>query len=111
MQCPKLSEAKVMEKKPRIHVSELEFGYAMMGHKNQYPLEVVSCVNDVDERGQYYIPIVTQYVDYEQELSTGNRDGYANREQLMRCVGRCWDKAEKDIAERTRVIESAGSNN
>ncbi len=94
-----------MPKKPNKYVSELEFGYAMIGHKNQYPLEVVSCINDKDERGQYYIPIVSQYVDFEQDLMTGNRDGYTSREQLMRCVGRCWDKAEKDLAKRAAERE------
>jgi len=80
-------------------VSELEFGQAMIAHKDAYPLEVVSAVIGSDENGQYYIPVVRQYSS-KQELITGKEGGYENREQLCRCFGRCWDKAEKDYLER-----------
>jgi len=80
-------------KTPRKYVSEEEFGLAMLAH-DCYPLEAVSCVKDEDDKGVYYIPVVDENSWTDQELMTGNRNGYANREQLMRCIGRCWDKGE-----------------
>ncbi|QQX80817.1 hypothetical protein JK628_02795 [Shewanella sp. KX20019] len=86
------------EIKPRIRVTDLEFGYMMINHKNCYPLEVVGSVKAEDEQGVFYFPTVTNYSEWDgQQYITGNKDGYKNREQLLKCIGRCWDKVEADI--------------
>jgi len=95
--------------KPNKYVSELEFGLIMLGHKNTYPLEVVSAILGQDENGKYFIPCTSDYVDFEQNFITGNENGYESREQLMRCIGRCWDKAEahqKKLLDNHEVLES-----
>lgn len=90
-----------MEKKRR-HVSPLEFGQAMISYKSAYPLEVVGCVSGKDERGDYYFPICAFYGSEHKELISGSIDGFGNREELLRYVGKCWDLAEKELEDIKR---------
>ena len=95
------------------HISELEFGYEMLvwDGKNTYPLEAVSVRIYEDADGEFYSPSIQKYTgDGSQWYVTGNPDGYETREQTMRCVGRCWDKALKDRAERIAAYEAWKKN-
>lgn len=91
------------EKKIHERISELEFGYEMLvwHGKGTYPLEAISPRICEDAKGVFYVPAIPKYSgDGSQYYTTGNLDGYETREQLLRCVGRCWDKAEKDLARK-----------
>ena len=90
------------DKPKRERVSELDFGYAMLTYdsKGQYPLEYVSFITGEDKQGKFYWPLINDYCDFEQEYFTGTENGYSTREQALRCVGRCWDKALSDIERR-----------
>lgn len=88
---------------PKKRVSELDFGLAMLlySSKGIYPLEVVSAI--VHE-GSFF-PCIRDYIE-DENFYTGPDQGYSNREQLLRCVGRCWDKAELHV----RSAEQENSN-
>jgi len=81
------------EEKPT-WIEELAFGQEMLlwDYKGTYPLEAVTVIEYTDDDGIFYLPGIPDYVNGK-TLVTGNRDGYESREQLMRCVGRAWDKA------------------
>jgi len=81
-------------------LSELEFGEQMLVWLSWdvYPLEQISSIEFTDDKGVFYAPALALYDDTHtlekpEVVITGNGDGYTSREQLMRCVGRCWDKA------------------
>ena len=81
-------------------LTELEFGEQMLIWLSWdvYPLEMVSSIEFTDNKGIFYAPALALYDDTHMlkepaVVITGNSDGYTSREQLMRCVGRCWDKA------------------
>lgn len=84
-------------------ITELEFGYEMLIWKTKgtYPLEAVSSIEFEDDNGIFFAPAIQNYVSGETQI-TGNGDGYKTREQLMKCVGRCWDKAEKEVAKTVK---------
>lgn len=82
-------------------VPELEFGnmMALWSVKGTYPLEAVSLIRYEDKDAVFWQPAVMDYGSLnimENRLTTGCRDGYTTREQALRCIGRCWDKAEAD---------------
>jgi hypothetical protein len=85
-------------------LTELEFGEQMLTWLSWdvYPLEKISSIEFTDSKGVFYAPALELYDEtYQRDqletVITGSGDGYETREQLMRCVGRCWDKA---LAER-----------
>ena len=45
----------------------------------------------------FYVPAVPEHTDFELEHLIGHQDGHADREQLMRSVGRCWHKIDTEI--------------
>lgn len=75
-------------------ISELDFGLEMLVYesKNTYPLEAVSSVQASDENGVFYVPIITDYITGIEKV-TGSLDGYSTRQELLSCVGHCWDLA------------------
>ncbi len=88
-----------------VRITELEFGQKMLEWESKriYPLESVASVKFEDKQGIFYVPTINDYVTHELYI-TGNPDGYESREQLLRCVGRCWDLAEADLAKRVAKL-------
>lgn len=75
-------------------ISEFDFGLEMLVHemKGTYPLEAVTSIEFTDNKGIFYAPAIPNYVTG-QLMITGEVDGYEKREDLLSCVGRCWDLA------------------
>jgi len=81
-------------------LSELEFGLALLEWKSLgvYPMEMVAAIEFTDDKGIFWAPALELYdkthkLKEPEVVITGNGNGYKNREQMLRCVGRCWDKA------------------
>ncbi|NQY49730.1 MAG: hypothetical protein HRT50_11630 [Colwellia sp.] len=81
-----------------VRVSELDFGLEMLVYdsKSIYPLEAASSVEFTDDKGVFYAPIIPDYVTGIEKI-TGSLDGYNTRQELLSCVGRCWDLAVEHI--------------
>lgn len=81
-----------------VRVSELDFGLEMLVYESKsfYPLEAVSSLECSDAKGIFYIPVIPDYV-YGTEKITGSLDGYNTRQELLSCIGRCWDLAIEHI--------------
>ncbi|WP_057831284.1 hypothetical protein [Colwellia sp. TT2012] len=83
-------------------ISELDFGLEMLVYESKsiYPLEAVSSVEFTDDDGVFYAPIIPDYVTGIEKI-TGSLDGYNTRQELLSCVGRCWDLAIEDIKKQS----------
>jgi hypothetical protein len=103
MHIKKLIRETIMAKEEYERITELEFGYEMLtwDSKGTYPLEAVSSIAYEDDLGEFYAPAIQNYVTGE-TMITGDVDGYNNRESLMRCIGRCWDKAERNVTQKMK---------
>ncbi len=79
-------------------VSELDFGLEMLVYESKsiYPLEAISSIECSDSDGVFYLPVIPDYVTGIEKI-TGSLDGYSTRQELLSCVGRCWDLATANI--------------
>lgn len=79
-------------------ISEVEFGLEMLCYETNeiYPLEAVSSLKLEDEHGVFYVPQINSYTT-DESFITGAAIGYPNREELLRCIGRCWDAADSFV--------------
>lgn len=79
-------------------VSEIDFGLEMLVYESKsiYPLEAVSSLECSDSDGVFYLPVIPDYVTGIEKI-TGSLDGYSTRQELLSCVGRCWDLAVEHI--------------
>jgi len=85
----------------QVRVSELEFGLEMLAYESKgfYPLEAVSSIQASDNNGVFYVPLIKDYVAGIEKI-TGSLDGYTTRQELLSCVGRCWDLAGEHISKQ-----------
>lgn len=81
-----------------VRVSELDFGLEMLAYESKsiYPMEAVSSIKYSDSDGVFYIPVIPDYVSGTEKI-TGSPNGYITRQELLSCVGRCWDLAVEHI--------------
>lgn len=82
-------------------IDELSFGLKMLEwqSKGHDPMQEVSCFEIQTELGSMYVPTIKDYGTFEVYF-TGKEESegaYDNREQALRCAGRCWDKADNHI--------------
>lgn len=89
-----------------VKVDSLAFGREIITHESHSEhgdntvLGAVQLLKFSDNQGVFFVPAVASYVYYDKMLITGNDNGYKTRAEALKCVGRCWDKAENDLAER-----------
>lgn len=89
------------------HITPLEFGQMMIGHKNAYPLEVVGSIQQLNDEGNnIYLPVVVDYVTGE-EYTSAVKEGYGfnSRGALCEFIGLCWDLAEDHLKETAKYFE------
>lgn len=81
-----------------VRVSELAFGLEMLVYESKsiYPLEAISSIEFTDSDGIFYLPVIPDYITGIEKI-TGSLDGYSTRQELLSCVGRCWDLATEHI--------------
>jgi hypothetical protein len=85
-----------------VRVSELAFGLEMLVYESKsiYPLEAVSSIELTDSNGVFYLPVIPDYVTGIEKI-TGYLEGYSTRQELLSCVGHCWDLAMADVKIRS----------
>jgi hypothetical protein len=81
-------------------VTELAFGLEILkwSDRGVYPLEMVSSIEFTDSEGIFYAPCIEVYAgiggaEKPETVITGSGDGYETRQELLSCVGHCWDLA------------------
>ncbi|MBL4568741.1 MAG: hypothetical protein JKY69_03500 [Flavobacteriaceae bacterium] len=91
-----------------IQVSELDFGLEMLVYESKsiYPLEAVSSIEFTDSDGVFYLPVIPDYVTGI-EKTTGSRNGYTTRKELLACIGHCWDLATAHV--KYEVLQRSGN--